>query len=127
MERHAGAPETMVPTTKELFLCKLLRINTNRVNKINVSRLLLIIESLITFLLIESAGGQIYSSEEETSDVEARRAKRLDRAKALQDSEDEGSASGGGSGNEDDDKHASRSPSKSASPEGSHHSGSESE
>ncbi|KAG6439500.1 hypothetical protein O3G_MSEX000823, partial [Manduca sexta] len=38
-----------------------------------------------------SAGAAIYSSESDASDVETRRARRQDRAKALKDSDDEGS------------------------------------
>lgn len=51
----------------------------------------------------------IYSSDEEGSDFEARRAKKLDKAKALKDSDEESgsgksaSNSGSGSGGEGDD------------------------
>jgi RNA polymerase-associated protein LEO1 len=50
----------------------------------------------------------IYSSDEEGSDFEARRAKKLDKAKALKDSDEESASgksasnSGSGSGGEDD-------------------------
>ncbi|PSN33955.1 Another transcription unit protein, partial [Blattella germanica] len=62
----------------------------------------------------------IYSSDEEGSDFEARRAKKLDKAKALKDSDEEsesgksGSNSGSGSGGDDDDGDANQTANHSA-------------
>lgn len=58
--------------------------------------------------MTSAAGGQIYSSDEDASDVETHKARRLDRAKALEDSEDE---SGSGSERGGKEGSASRSPS----------------
>jgi RNA polymerase-associated protein LEO1 len=62
----------------------------------------------------------IYSSDEEGSDFEARRAKKLDKAKALKDSDEESesgksvSHSGSGSGGEDIEDDANQAVNQSA-------------
>jgi RNA polymerase-associated protein LEO1 len=74
----------------------------------------------VYLLPIDDSRPPIYSSDEEGSDFEARRAKKLDRAKALKDSDEESesgksaSNSGSGSGGEEAEDDANQAVNQSA-------------